>query len=68
MPYFGACMHSPRPPASQIVYVMLSTPKPLCTLDTVWVSGKLKTTRQDSPATAPIHPRPSQDVAASRLS
>ncbi len=49
VPYFGACIHSPPPPANQIVYVVLSTPKPLRTMDTVWVSGTMKTTRQDSP-------------------
>jgi hypothetical protein len=49
VPYFGACIHSPPPPANQIVYVVLATPKPLRTMDTVWVSGTMKTTRQDSP-------------------
>lgn len=49
VPYFGACIHSPPPPANQIVYVVLSTPKPLRTMDTVWVSGTMNTTRQDSP-------------------
>jgi hypothetical protein len=49
VPYFGACIHSPPPPANQIVYVVLATPKPLRTMDTVWVSGTMKTTRQGSP-------------------
>jgi hypothetical protein len=49
VPYFGACIHSPPPPANQIVYVVLATPRPLRTMDTVWVSGTMKTTRQDSP-------------------
>jgi hypothetical protein len=49
VPYFGACIHSPPPPANQIVYVVLTSPKPLRTMDTVWVSGTMKTTRQDSP-------------------
>ncbi len=49
VPYFGACIHSPPPPANQIVYVVLATPMPLRTMDTVWVSGTMKTTRQDSP-------------------
>jgi hypothetical protein len=49
VPYFGACIHSPPPPANQIVYVVLATPKPLRTMDTVWVSGTMKTTRQESP-------------------
>lgn len=49
VPYFGACIHSPPPPANQIVHVVLATPKPLRSMDPVWVSGTMKTTRQDSP-------------------
>jgi len=49
VPYFGACIHSPPPPANQIVYVVLTSPKPLRTMDVVWVSGTMKTKRQDSP-------------------
>lgn len=49
VPYFGACIHSPPPPANQIVHVVLSKPEPLRTMDAVWASGTLKTRRQDSP-------------------
>jgi hypothetical protein len=49
VPYFGACVHSPPPPANQIVHVVLLAPKALHTMDAVWVSGTLKTRRQDSP-------------------
>jgi hypothetical protein len=49
VPYFGACIHSPPPPANQIVHVMLPAAKTLRTMDVVWVSGTLKTQRQDSP-------------------
>jgi hypothetical protein len=49
VPYFGACIHSPPPPANQIVHVVLSTRQALHTMDAVWVSGTLKTQRQDSP-------------------
>jgi hypothetical protein len=49
VPYFGACIHSPPPPANQIVHVLLDAPKTLRTMDVVWVSGTLKTQRQDSP-------------------
>lgn len=49
VPYFGACIHSPPPPANQIVHVVLSTPKPLRTMEAVWASGTLRTRRQDSP-------------------
>ena len=49
VPYFGACIHSPPPPANQIVHVLLSKPKPLRTMEAVWASGTLRTRRQDSP-------------------
>ena len=49
MPYFGACIHTPPPPANQILHV----PRPkqgakFRAMDTVWVSGKLQTIRNDS--------------------
>ncbi len=49
VPYFGACIHSPPPPANQIVHVVLSKPRPLRTMEAVWASGTLRTRRQDSP-------------------
>ncbi|WP_140633575.1 DUF3299 domain-containing protein [Methylibium rhizosphaerae] len=49
VPYFGACIHSPPPPANQIVHVVLDKPvKGFHSMDTVWVNGLLSTTRQDS--------------------
>jgi hypothetical protein len=49
VPYFGACIHSPPPPANQIVHVASGTPlKGWRTMDAVWVSGTLKATRTDS--------------------
>jgi uncharacterized protein len=49
VPYFGACIHSPPPPANQIVHVVASQPvKGFRSMDAVWVSGTLKTARQDS--------------------
>ena len=48
VPYFGACIHSPPPPANQIVYVVLAAPKSLHTMDVVWVSGTMKVKRQES--------------------
>lgn len=48
VPYFGACIHSPPPPANQIVHVRLKTPATWRSMDAVWVSGTLATTRQDS--------------------
>ena len=49
VPYFGACIHTPPPPANQIVYVKPDKPVPgFRSMDTVWVSGTLHATRQDS--------------------
>jgi hypothetical protein len=50
VPYFGACIHTPPPPANQIVLVVPAKPAGgLRSMDTVWVSGVLKTTRTNSP-------------------
>ena len=50
VPYFGACIHTPPPPANQIVLVVPAKPAGgLRSMDTVWVSGVLKTTRNNSP-------------------
>lgn len=49
VPYFGACIHTPPPPANQIIYVQpQKPPKGFRSMDTVWVSGTLKTLRSDS--------------------
>lgn len=49
VPYFGACIHSPPPPANQIVHVLAAQPlKGWRTMDAVWVNGTLKATRSDS--------------------
>ena len=49
VPYFGACIHSPPPPANQIVHVKAAVPaKGLRSMDTVWVTGTLRTERRDT--------------------
>jgi hypothetical protein len=49
VPYFGACVHSPPPPANQIVHVLLDKPnKRFRLMDVVWVSGPLSGTKTDS--------------------
>lgn len=46
VPYFGACIHVPPPPANQIVYVKFSQGVPIANLtDAVWVSGTLSTVK-----------------------
>lgn len=49
VPYFGACVHSPPPPANQIAYVVAAKPvKGVRSMDAVWVTGMLKVQRQDT--------------------
>jgi hypothetical protein len=49
VPYFGACIHTPPPPANQIVLVTphpkLNLPKTLESMDVIWVEGELKDAR-----------------------
>ena len=49
VPYFGACVHTPPPPPNQIIHVTLAAPQQgLRSMDTVWVSGVLRTTSSDT--------------------
>ena len=49
VPYFGACIHTPPPPANQIVHVVpRSAAKGFRAMDTVWVSGTLKAAKSDT--------------------
>ncbi len=49
VPYFGACVHSPPPPANQIVHVLPKTPaKGFRSMDAVWITGTLTTGRADT--------------------
>ena len=50
VPYYGACVHSPPPPANQIVHVTLPARRPLRSMDAVWVSGEIRAKRQPSAA------------------
>ena len=49
VPYFGACIHTPPPPANQIVLVTphpkLNLSKTLESMDVIWVEGELKDAR-----------------------
>jgi hypothetical protein len=49
VPYFGACIHSPPPPANQIIHVVPAKPaRGFRSMDAVWVSGALALDRVDS--------------------
>ena len=46
VPYFGACIHTPPPPANQIIHVRLDKPSRLAkSMDAVWLTGELRTER-----------------------
>ncbi len=46
VPYFGACIHTPPPPANQIIHVFPAKPlSNLVAMDPVWVSGAIETGR-----------------------
>jgi len=43
VPYTGACIHTPPPPANQLVFVNTITPWPSDNLwDAVWVTGRMQ--------------------------
>lgn len=49
VPYFGACIHTPPPPANQIIHVFSAKPlKGAQSMDPVWVSGTLEIARAES--------------------
>ena len=49
VPYFGACIHVPPPPANQVIFVRSGKPVgAFRAMDTVWVNGTLHATRQDT--------------------
>ncbi len=48
VPYFGACIHTPPPPANQIVHVVPRNAAKFRSMDTVWVSGTLKAAKSDT--------------------
>lgn len=49
VPYFGACVHTPPPPANQIVHVVSAQPvREFDTLAAVWVHGTLEVSRDDT--------------------
>lgn len=49
VPYVGACIHVPPPPANQLVFVSTKTPWPADDLwDAVWVTGRMSTRLQST--------------------
>ncbi|MFM8555005.1 MAG: DUF3299 domain-containing protein [Betaproteobacteria bacterium] len=48
VPYLGACIHTPPPPANQIIQVSSAKRQSLQTMDAVWVVGTLRVARSDT--------------------
>lgn len=49
VPYVGACIHVPPPPANQLVFVTAAEPWPGDELwDAVWVTGRMRTRLQST--------------------
>ncbi len=49
VPYFGACIHAPPPPANQIIHVVAPRGiKGVKPMDPVWVSGRLNAARSQT--------------------
>ena len=48
VPYFGACIHSPPPPANQIIHVLPQNATKMRSMDPVWISGTLVREKTDS--------------------
>ncbi len=49
VPYFGACIHVPPPPANQIIYIkMEKSLKGVQTMDTIWVHGTIFLEKNES--------------------
>ncbi len=49
VPYFGACIHLPPPPANQIIYIKLQNPlKGYQSMDTIWVYGTILVEKNDA--------------------
>ena len=64
VPYFGACIHAPAPPANQVVHVIPATPYPKALRGTsaVWISGTLRIIRAESDLGAACYRMPAADV------
>ena len=49
VPYFGACIHTPPPPANQIIHVkMTESLKDMRSMSAIWVSGTIRTFISDT--------------------
>jgi len=49
VPYFGACIHSPPPPANQIIHATIKRATSMRSMDAFWIKGTLSLHRADTP-------------------
>jgi hypothetical protein len=53
VPYFGACIHAPPPPANQVIHVFARQPlRHLTMMDPVYISGTVRVARDKTPDSA----------------
>ena len=63
VPYYGACIHIPPPPANQIIDVSMARPvKGVDAMDTVWVDGVLKVVRTTHDSGASTYAMRADDI------
>lgn len=49
VPYFGACIHAPAPPANQVIHVVVDkSVKTVKLSPALWISGTMRTVRSDT--------------------
>lgn len=49
VPYFGACIHAPAPPANQVIHVVVDKAVNAVKLSpAMWISGTMRTVRSDT--------------------
>jgi hypothetical protein len=50
VPYFGACIHTPPPPANQIIHAVSAKPRgKMRSMEAFWVSGTLEIAHTETP-------------------
>ena len=48
VPYFGACIHAPAPPANQVIHVKVKPGTTAKLSPAAWISGTIRTVRSDT--------------------
>jgi len=49
VPYFGACIHAPAPPANQVIHVKVKPGVTAKLSPAAWISGTMRIVRSDTP-------------------